>query len=429
MPLALLAALSLHNQVVEIGALAGFAAIPGLAVLSLLYFGQAREVKRLREWAGRAPERAAELEQRVTADAQRRAQTPPRPVQQPATPAAAAANGATAAQPAVEQPAAVGAAAAGAAPPVAAAAAAAQGAGAPPAESAEAKTAEPEGEAAQAPAEGETKPVEDDAKPAEEESGPAGDADAQPAAANGAPPAGSPVPVPSPETSAPAPTGSLRPVAPRPAVAAGATAAARAVASGGGGGATPPPPRRVEPLRSRSASATLPPPRTMPSRTGVPRGPIIAIAAAVLVIAAGIVIATQIVGNHSTSSNSPNTLTGSGSGLAKQPAKHANRTGAAVPPRSKTTVAVLNGTTVTGLARSVATRLENGGYGIGAVTDAPNQTAQTTTVGYVAGHVAEARALASYIGAHRVAPVAPNDLTTAGASADVVVTVGLDFNR
>src|SRR3954447_7841705 len=89
MPFALQAALSLHNQVVEIGALAGLAAIPGLAVLSLLYFGQAREVRRLREWAGRAPERAAELEQRVTADAQQRAQDA---VTAPATPAAPAAT-------------------------------------------------------------------------------------------------------------------------------------------------------------------------------------------------------------------------------------------------------------------------------------------------------------------------------------------------
>ena len=45
----------------------------GLAVLSLLYFAQAREVKRLREWAGRAPERAAELQQRGRRDAARRA--------------------------------------------------------------------------------------------------------------------------------------------------------------------------------------------------------------------------------------------------------------------------------------------------------------------------------------------------------------------
>jgi LytR cell envelope-related transcriptional attenuator len=44
----------------DIGALAGLAAFFGLAVLSLLYFSQARDVRRLREWAGRAPERDAE---------------------------------------------------------------------------------------------------------------------------------------------------------------------------------------------------------------------------------------------------------------------------------------------------------------------------------------------------------------------------------
>jgi hypothetical protein len=42
----------------EIGAVAGWAAVVGLAVLSALYFSQARDVKRLREWAGRAPERS-----------------------------------------------------------------------------------------------------------------------------------------------------------------------------------------------------------------------------------------------------------------------------------------------------------------------------------------------------------------------------------
>jgi LytR cell envelope-related transcriptional attenuator len=42
----------------EIGAVAAFATVPGLAVLSALHVSHAREVKRLREWAGRAPERA-----------------------------------------------------------------------------------------------------------------------------------------------------------------------------------------------------------------------------------------------------------------------------------------------------------------------------------------------------------------------------------
>ena len=62
-------ALSFQDQVEKYGAYVGIAAFFGLAVLSLLYFAQARELKRLREWAGRAPDRARELEQRVVAQA------------------------------------------------------------------------------------------------------------------------------------------------------------------------------------------------------------------------------------------------------------------------------------------------------------------------------------------------------------------------
>lgn len=43
----------------EIGAVLGFAAFGGLAVLAFLTFQQARHLRRLREWAGRSPERAA----------------------------------------------------------------------------------------------------------------------------------------------------------------------------------------------------------------------------------------------------------------------------------------------------------------------------------------------------------------------------------
>lgn len=43
----------------SLGAYLGLAAFVGLAVLVLLYFQQARDVRRLREWAGRAPERTA----------------------------------------------------------------------------------------------------------------------------------------------------------------------------------------------------------------------------------------------------------------------------------------------------------------------------------------------------------------------------------
>src|SRR4030081_1031990 len=75
----LLAAFSVSDKVKTYGAFAGFAAILGLAILSLLYFAQAREVKRLREWAGRAPERAQELHDRVAEQAGRTGTIPPQP--------------------------------------------------------------------------------------------------------------------------------------------------------------------------------------------------------------------------------------------------------------------------------------------------------------------------------------------------------------
>jgi LytR cell envelope-related transcriptional attenuator len=50
----------------RIGSYVGLASFLGLAILALLYFSQARDVRRLRDWAGRAPERAAEMERTAT---------------------------------------------------------------------------------------------------------------------------------------------------------------------------------------------------------------------------------------------------------------------------------------------------------------------------------------------------------------------------
>ena len=96
----------------DIGAYAGIASVVGLALLSALYFSQARDVKRLREWAGRAPERSEEgapvVPGRVVAQPQppKAPTTPPQVPGKPATPgkpaaatpAAAAAAGAAAAR-------------------------------------------------------------------------------------------------------------------------------------------------------------------------------------------------------------------------------------------------------------------------------------------------------------------------------------------
>src|SRR5664279_1738373 len=87
-PAVLAFALDLSNRIKTYGGYAGFAAVIGLAILAVLYFAQAREVKRLREWAGRGPERAAEVGARTGADAQKRVVAEPISRPEPATPAA-----------------------------------------------------------------------------------------------------------------------------------------------------------------------------------------------------------------------------------------------------------------------------------------------------------------------------------------------------
>jgi hypothetical protein len=77
MPLHL--AFSAGHFVDKVGKIGGFAALVGLAVLVLLWFSQARDLKRLREWADEEPERMAELERRVLSQANVRRTGAPAP--------------------------------------------------------------------------------------------------------------------------------------------------------------------------------------------------------------------------------------------------------------------------------------------------------------------------------------------------------------
>lgn len=61
-------------MVEQIGAFAGLAAFLGLAVLALLSFAQGRDIRRLREWAGSAPERDTERKEATSATAAARAE-------------------------------------------------------------------------------------------------------------------------------------------------------------------------------------------------------------------------------------------------------------------------------------------------------------------------------------------------------------------
>src|SRR3954451_20602933 len=58
----------------QIGAFAGLAAFLGLAVLALLSFAHGRDIRRLRDWAGSAPEREAERKDATSAIAPQRAE-------------------------------------------------------------------------------------------------------------------------------------------------------------------------------------------------------------------------------------------------------------------------------------------------------------------------------------------------------------------
>ena len=62
------------ESIKEIGAFAGLVAFLGLAVLALLSFTQGRDIRRLREWAGSAPERDAERKESTSAAAAERAE-------------------------------------------------------------------------------------------------------------------------------------------------------------------------------------------------------------------------------------------------------------------------------------------------------------------------------------------------------------------
>jgi hypothetical protein len=103
-----------------------------------------------------------------------------------------------------------------------------------------------------------------------------------------------------------------------------------------------------------------------------------------------------------------------------------------VTPQAPVSLAVLNGTTVTGLARGVADELKSLGYDEPNVVtnDVSNQSRARTTVYYEDGHRADALGVASclHIGSDRVVAM---DASARALSdrAEVAVFVGADRAR
>jgi hypothetical protein len=146
------------------------------------------------------------------------------------------------------------------------------------------------------------------------------------------------------------------------------------------------------------------------------------------VIIAVVLILTVFTGGSS--KKTPNTIGNTGA-TAPSSSTAGGATKTAPISRGDVTVAVLNGTTVPGLAREVGTKLQNAGFKLGTVTNAPDQARSATIVGYQPGHSAEARVVAKlvHVGTDAVKPIDQSTAVVAGQDAFVVVTVGADQSQ
>jgi hypothetical protein len=124
-------------------------------------------------------------------------------------------------------------------------------------------------------------------------------------------------------------------------------------------------------------------------------------------------------------------LAAPGARKATSPRPQGTVTLPAAKPRHDATVAVLNGTTVTGLARVAADMLAANGFREGVITnDASNQQRARTEIFYEPGFREQAQTAAAciHVGLDRVLPMDAN-ARVLGDRADIVVFIGADKAR
>jgi hypothetical protein len=425
--IALTLALSLSNSFTKVGAIAAFVALVGIAILSLLVFSQAREIKRLREWAGRAPERAAEMEQRVSAGAAARVQrgsAPPTPqgrVVPRTTPlvsapvATAVGASAAAVTPATVTP--------GAEAPVAEASAPVTGAPVqaepkepvPPAQPAVPQAEAPKATPAAAVASAEPKEQKPATTPAPATAAAQGVTRAAPR---------SPLP-PAPASPAPA---SPAPASPRSGSIAAAQASSSRVVN-----SRPRPAAGAVAVASGAASRAAPPAGSGRKNFRQERSPIRAIVlgvgVAILVVLVLIFAVSALKGGGAstpTTAQETNASRTAGSTTAHSTTTHKASHSAVAANPAETSVIVLNGTATSGLAHHLASDLQQSGYTHALASAAvPPGTHQSTVIEYSSGHRADAQGVARAL---NVTQVQAMDSTISGlaGSATVVVLAGAD---
>ena len=410
----------LTHLIEQVGSYAGFAAVIGLAVLAALYFSQARDVKRLRDWAGRAPERATEFEvggRTPEAAAVRTGQQvssgavgPAQPISQPTLPGV---------QPG-QAPAAAAAAARQGGQPVSRPSPAAATANAGSAAQTGQRAATPAGAAAGA------APATSGAAPATNRAAPAAAAQAFPAApaspatrpAGGSPTTGAPAAGPAtaqrPATAPPTGAGAAAATPPRPNTGAKVLPAR-------------PVPQRPSPVINGDAGGTglIPPPKQWRGRPWTaPRYLALIVAGVIVLGLGGTVGVLALTGGKKSSNASQGSPVDLPSAQQKPSSKSHRAAGPPIDP-STVTVSVLNATQVTGLASRFGQKVSAAGFRLGNVATASQQQRAESVVLYRPRNSRQARAVARRLGISQIEPADAQSATLAGA-ATVIVVVGAD---
>ena len=145
-----------------------------------------------------------------------------------------------------------------------------------------------------------------------------------------------------------------------------------------------------------------------------------------MVVALGVLAATQFLGNdNKPSSNTANTPTPAATSGSS--AGNSGGGGSSTSPTSRadTTVAVFNGTTVSGLAASTADKLVSSGYKRGTTGDYTDQQRATSTVFYSSKARRQGREIGRELSISELRQMDAETQALAG-NADVAVVVGSD---
>jgi hypothetical protein len=192
----------------------------------------------------------------------------------------------------------------------------------------------------------------------------------------------------------------------------------------------PMPLRQSQPTASprgggRRPAGRRPAPAGKPPREGRSAGTIaLLVGIAVLILGGGTFLVSQLLGGDDTPP--PQNQTAPPPTQTQEPGEGGGNQGAEPSPPAETNVAVLNGTTSTGLAGTIADQISAEGYQRGVVeTNERDQTIEQTIIYYADGERATARAVGRLLSVENFEPLDPETESLA-PDADIVVLAGAD---